>query len=96
MREHLVRVAGPACFVTFELEAPTRLAWATAGRAEEDRLAAWIMGSPERAEALEAAVRDRDLHGGVARSEAWGRELRGDGGGITAAIEALLGDLGSR
>lgn len=91
--EHVIRVAAPSAILVVEVEAVTRVFWTSSTAAEEDRIASWIMESPERTEAVTAAYRDRDAHGGFGRAAEWSRELSADPGGVVAGIERLLGDL---
>jgi hypothetical protein len=94
--EHLLRLAAPSAIVVVEVEGPTRVTSTATTGSEWDRLAAWIEQSPERDEAVRWAILDRDLRGGAERGAAWRGELLGDGGGVVAGIERLLGGLNGR
>lgn len=89
MRELLLRHAGPAIVVVFEVEAPTRIT-STAGHHDRLRLDSWIEESEARSAAVAWAAADRERMGGPAREAAWLRELRGDPGGVVEALEAVL------
>ena len=84
MREVLLRHAGPMLAVTFEVEAPSRVAWIASGPAEARRLAGWVAESPARSGALADALDDE------ARAAAWSRTLALEPGGVAAAVVELL------
>ena len=88
MTEILVRTAGPAVVVVFEVEGPTRLI-STAQPSEDSRVDDWIATSRPREVAVAAALADRWLSGGAARGRAWTAALSLRPG-IVEAVERLL------
>jgi hypothetical protein len=89
VREILVRTVAPAVLVIIEQEAPTRVVL-TGGRADDERLAAWLAASEARQLVYAAALADREASGGRPRERAWAQELLSDPGGIVRAVERLL------
>jgi hypothetical protein len=88
MREHLIRVQGPAVAIVIEAEAPSRVIPFTGGNGDHLRLWSWVNNHPHLDTALMAALLDETAD--PERVEAWRRSLASDPGGVTEAMIELL------